>query len=447
MTLIRRWRVVYWIIRDIAVRYTRFLILGFLIGLGVMLASGRLLPLVRARWLVPVERIGLVGEFTPSSLPSGIQSLISIGLTTLDEDGSVHPGLATWWEATDSGKRYIFHLDDDASWHNGRRFTSHDVNYNINNVVITPIDEMNVSVSLENPYSPLPALLSKPLFRNGLVGLGPYKVDKLQLNGDRIRSIRLIPIKSNTTATVRQYTFYQTEAAAIMGYKQGEVDILEDITNPTELVNWSNTEISERINYSRIITLFFNVRSEFLSDRTNRQALAFGLPEFAETAALSPISLKSWAYSDDVKQYESNTEQARKVFKEFRTGTASAEIILSTFPSYLDIAQAIADSWTGLGLTTGVKVENEVSTQYMALLSAIDVPPDPDQYVFWHSTQTATNITGYSNAKIDKLLEDGRQEMNPETRKNIYADFSRRLVDDAPALFLYYAKTYTISRS
>jgi peptide/nickel transport system substrate-binding protein len=79
-------------------------------------------------------------------------------------------------------------------------------------------------------------------------------------------------------------------------------------------------------------------------------------------------------------------------------------------------------------------------------LSALEIPPDPDQYPFWHSTQTQTNITGFSNVKIDKLLEDARQEIDTEKRKTIYADFQRRITDEAPAVFLYYAKSYTIKR-
>jgi len=81
------------------------------------------------------------------------------------------------------------------------------------------------------------------------------------------------------------------------------------------------------------------------------------------------------------------------------------------------------------------------------LLSAQDIPIDPDQYIFWHSTQANTNITGLVNAKIDKLLEDGRMEQDQEKRKKIYIDFQKRLVDELPALFLYYPTSYTVTRA
>jgi len=74
------------------------------------------------------------------------------------------------------------------------------------------------------------------------------------------------------------------------------------------------------------------------------------------------------------------------------------------------------------------------------------VPSDPDQYQFWQSTQEDTNITHYTNLKIDKLLEDGRKTLDKDTRKKIYADFQRYLVDDSPVIFLYFPKAYTVER-
>lgn len=395
---------------------------------------------------MPVERIGIVGEFTPSTLPNPIQNLISTGLTTITQDGSVHPGLSSWWEASESGKQYIFHLRTDAVWHNGKPVTAEDVNYNIKNVSITPVNAQTVKMVLESPYSPLPALVAKPIFRDGLIGFGTHKVDRLQLKGDKVRLLRLTPVEKQDTHPVKEYIFYQTETAAQIGYKLGEIDILEDIANPSEFVSWKNTQLSENIKYNRIVTVFFNTKDQLLSEKSVRQALAYAMPEFPEIQAISPISKLSWAFSEKVKVYDANPSQAEKLLNTVKISSDSAHLTLVTFAPYLDTAQAIANNWTRLGINTEVKVENTVPSGFQAVLTAIDVPPDPDQYPYWHSTQTQTNISSYVNPKIDKLLEDGRQVMDPETRKSTYADFARRLVDDAPAVFLYYAKTYTILR-
>jgi len=64
---------------------------------------------------------------------------------------------------------------------------------------------------------------------------------------------------------------------------------------------------------------------------------------------------------------------------------------------------------------------------------------DPDQYSIWHSSQQAPgqfNFIGYNNPATDKLLEQGRLELNPEKRMKIYHEFSRVLLEDSPIVYL-----------
>ncbi len=64
---------------------------------------------------------------------------------------------------------------------------------------------------------------------------------------------------------------------------------------------------------------------------------------------------------------------------------------------------------------------------------------DPDQYGIWHSSQQAPgqfNFIGYSNPKVDKLLEQGRTELNPDKRMIIYHEFAKQLLEDSPIVYL-----------
>ncbi len=64
---------------------------------------------------------------------------------------------------------------------------------------------------------------------------------------------------------------------------------------------------------------------------------------------------------------------------------------------------------------------------------------DPDQYNIWHSSQQAPgqfNFVGYSNPKVDKLLEQGRVEFDPEKRMKIYHEFAEQLLEDSPIVYL-----------
>lgn len=448
MATIRTWKIAYLVIVELARKYTKALLVGFIIGLSLSLLFWRTFPFISDQFLTPVEHVGVVGAFTPNTLPLSIQKMISFGLTTLAPDGSTLPGLASSWVATDSGKVFTFYLRSDLKWHDQTPVVAKDVNYNIKNVAFTVLGPYILRATLKNSYSPFPVILSKPLFESGLNGLGDYKVVSIRLDGDNVSYLKLIPARqSDSSLHAKEYRFYQTETAAVTAYKLGEINVIEDLTSPYDLRSWGRTSIEEKTHYDSIVALFFNISNPMLSDKSVRQALAFAIPPLPGERALSPISKTSWAYTTDkVKNYATDITEAKSLFGTDKASSESASLTITTFPQYVDIAQSIAASWKLIGLQTKVKVVNSMPQTYDALLTAENLPPDPDQYPFWHSTQTQTNITGYSNVKIDKLLEDGRQELNMDTRKTIYADFQRRLVDDAPAVFLYYAKSYTIRR-
>ena len=64
---------------------------------------------------------------------------------------------------------------------------------------------------------------------------------------------------------------------------------------------------------------------------------------------------------------------------------------------------------------------------------------DPDQFSIWHSSQNQPgqfNFIGYNNPQIDKLLEQGRLELDPEKRMKIYHEFAKVLLEDCPIVYL-----------
>jgi peptide/nickel transport system substrate-binding protein len=64
---------------------------------------------------------------------------------------------------------------------------------------------------------------------------------------------------------------------------------------------------------------------------------------------------------------------------------------------------------------------------------------DPDQYSIWHSSQQAPgkfNFIGYSNPKVDALLDKGREEFDPKKRQKIYHEFAAELYKDMPIVYL-----------
>ncbi|MBI3956281.1 ABC transporter substrate-binding protein [Candidatus Gottesmanbacteria bacterium] len=444
MALFRRSRFLILVTRELTRKYTFPLALGFLVGLVGMVAFRGVLPRIAHQIFEPTIRIGMVGEVGPASLPLDIQRLLGAGLTKLDPDGVPQPELATKWEATDSGRTYAFTIRENATWHSGRPVQANDINYNIRDVTFTVTGPYAIRATLKEPFAPFLTLVTKPILQTGLRGFGPYRVANVRLKGESVQYLRLEPV-TEKKAPNREYRFYRTENGAITAFQLGDVDVLTDLTSPGIFGSKTSASVSASPRYDRVVALYFNTKESLLSEKGVRQALAFAVPDLGYERAYSPIAKFSWAYADDIKRYDYNPSQVKRLLSGARIASQSANLTITTFSQFVDVAQKIATSWTNLGVPTAVQVVNELGP-FQVLLSAQPIPPDPDQYPLWHSTQSSTNLTGYVNAKIDKLLEDGRKELDIEKRKKIYADFTKRLVEDVPAAFLYYPTTYTVTR-
>ena len=78
--------------------------------------------------------------------------------------------------------------------------------------------------------------------------------------------------------------------------------------------------------------------------------------------------------------------------------------------------------------------------QYDALLFGQIINRESDLFAFWHSSQRndpGLNVAMYTNAKVDKILEDASVTQNEQARIKKYAQFESEIKKDMPAVFLY----------
>lgn len=439
-------RLRFWLLLTITFlrRFAGLLAAGVILGIFLFIVLPRI-PVIGQRF-TKVERVGLVGRFNQEQLPLFIQEKISIGLTTLDEQGLAKRGLALSWEERDNAKVWVFKLDPQQRWQDGKPLLSQDIDYPFEDVTITHPDEQTLEFHLKNPYSPFPVIVSKPVFKRGLLGAGEYQAAKIVFAGQYVKEILLAP---KTAGERLLYRFYPTEEAALTAFKLGEVDQLINIFDIREIENWKNLQAEEVIAEDRYVVLFLNTQNELLSGKSLRQALAYAIDKekLGGERAISPIPPSSWTYNPLVKPYEFSPGRAQELLEELSAEQReNLTINLVTIPSLLEKAELIANFWQDVGVKTQIQVSNTPPSDFQALLATQAIPPDPDQYSLWHSTQGTTNITGYKDPRVDKLLEDGRTVLDPEERRKIYFDFQRFLVEDSPAIFLYFPATYTITR-
>lgn len=404
---------------------------------GVILA-GTIIGIVTF-WLFPrvwrmvprfgtTTRIAVVGRYSQSDIPLVIQRQISFGLTNLTDSGEVKEGIAKNWSISDDGKVYIFNIRDDLYWHDGSQLKSSDIKYTFKDAKIDYPNNSTLIITLADPYAALLALLSKPAFKTGLIGIGDTKVIRIKKSGYYLKELHL----SNGLI----YKFYVSQNLAKTAFKLGEVDTLDDLVSGDELENWPNTETIPEIRYDRYIALLFNTTKV---DKSSRQSLAYALDKKRWSPRVyGPISPKSWAYNPDVKFYEYDPAKASAVKK-------LSQITISTLQPFVKDAEFIKADWEKFGIKVQIIVEESIPENFESLLVAQAIPVDPDQYHLWHSTQK-TNITKLDDKRIDKILEDGRKASDQSKRLVLYKDFQKYLLEDMPAIFLYYQTTNTLTR-
>lgn len=449
----KAFRYYYWLLLEFVKKYSRLILMSFFIGFISLIGFLSVSPYLKSIFNKQ-EIVGLVGSYDFTNLPDEIMTKVSNGLITINEKGEIIPVLANSWEVKDEGRQYRFYLKSNLLWNDDKKFTASDINYQFSDVKIKVVDKNVLDFYLSKPLGIFPTYLSRPLIRPPLIGIaGFYKLGKYKTTSGNLTELTLVP---NTKGLMPvKYKFYNNESDLVTAYKKGEINkmTLTKKSVADTFINWKNSRIIKSVDYSRLLTLFFNNKEKNFANKDIKDAFSMminykNLSDFGEIAR-GPISPISWAYNSSLKTNLYDIDTATKIVKKDIESTESAKINLLTSYDYYDAADSIAGEIEKTGLKVDINmISYEHPDNFDLLLVFWKVPQDPDQYYFWHSTQTQKggNIGNYQNVKIDKLLEDGRSTINIEERFMYYQEFQKIIQDDPPGLFLYYPYVYTIER-
>lgn len=388
--------------------------------------------------------IGLIGTYQEHDLPPEVLRLLSQGLVEADGSGRIKAKLVSGWDTNNDATSFKFKLKDGLKWIDGSPIKSTDLGFAIPNIEISYPDSKTIQFNLKEPYSPLPSLLTKPVLKKGtLLGIGPYQVIQFEKSRIFITKIKLKSGSSNLpNLTIR---FYPSESVAITGFNLGEVSAVLGLLNPKALGNSPKVLLRQRVDYSKIVSILFSTKDVLMSNRSLRQALSFAAPKIDnEQIADNPYPAFFWAYNPDSKKYLSNPEEAKSALERAKSTLddekLNVELILTATPNLEEVGNMVVNSWKDLGLHVKLRIESGIAQNFQSLLITQSIPSDPDQYFLWHATQVKTNLTKYDSKRVDKDLEDGRKIITEEERKEKYYDFQKVLLEDAPAVFLYFPK-------
>lgn len=372
---------------------------------------------------------------------------------------------------------------------------------NWDGVSVEKIDEKTVEFTLKQPYASflenttlgiMPAYLwnNTPIELNNAntepIGSGPYKVGNVSKQQDGgIDYYDLVPFSKFTlgepylkTLTLR---FYQNETDQISALENGEVDQISSIT-PTnaQILKEENYRV-ESLTLPRVFGLFFNQsQNQIFTDKNVVTAinLAINKDNIVRDVLLGygvvidgPIPPNMIDYqkpSIDNTSYEDKVQEAKDVLAKdgWKAGTdgflqkttinkkkkttTDLEFSISTgnAKELADTAELIRQDLGNIGIKVDVKTF-EIGNlnqgvirprKYDALLFGEIINSESDLFAFWHSSQRkdpGLNVAMYTNAKVDKILEDASITTDDVARVKKYMDFQNEVKKDMPAVFLY----------
>lgn len=120
----------------------------------------------------------------------------------------------------------------------------------------------------------------------------------------------------------------------------------------------------------------------------------------------------------------------------------------SDTPEYRQVAGYVAGYWQDIGVRTVITYVNPKDLartalkdrNYDVLLSGVILGNDPDQFPFWHSSQSkfpGLNLSGYANHTVDDILVKIRKTQDQVELEKLLLEFQTQMSRDIPAIFLY----------
>lgn len=391
---------------------------------------------------------GIIGIYNNSNLPNSVTSLLSEPLIILDKSGKPTNNLIESFKSSENNTIYSLTLKNNLYWGDNTKVKSSEIKINLPDVEVTYPDDLTINIKLADTFTPFLTLLTQPVLKSGtLTGLGKYNVTFEGSSHGYISKLVLEP-RDKSKCQINPYIhirFYPDEQTIKTAFKLGEIDVILALSDPVDLKSQPGILVKNIQNYSKLVAIFYNTKDPSL-DKNFRKALNYSTNSvMQEDIAKTSISPASWAFNTDLKNVRGDLESAKASLNKVETGKDKL-ITLTATPIFASLGEKIIQDWKKTGINAVLRVESGVPQNFQALLTSVSIPHDPDQYALWHSTQDKTNISKYSNPRVDKDLEDGRKIDDAEKRKEKYFDFQKVLQDDVPATFLYFPKTNVVLR-
>jgi peptide/nickel transport system substrate-binding protein len=475
-----------------------------LLALGLLLAFG-----LGTAQTVVIGQSGL-----PETLDTGLdansntvayqvlENLVFVDLET----NELVPGLATNWSANEDSTVWTFELREGVEFHDGIPFDAEAVVFNIRRwndpefefgfrdqgktfvpwtwsfggfkgeegallSGVKAIDEHTVEITLNEPLSFLPAVMSSSYLGMhspkaireagikygtpwGVVGTGPFEFEEWK-EGAHVELTRNDEYWGEPAAAERLiFLGIEEPTARLAQLKAGTLDIalnlssddLESIMADPQLEP-ALAEVNLNVGY-----LAFHQENEPFDDPRVRKAVAYAVDQEAiveafygglGTVATQFVPPTLWGRAEGIEGYGYDPERAKELLAEagypegFDTELWYMPVSRPYFPAPQPIAETIASFLADVGIRAELKSEDwgtylsdyNTGKMPMYMLGWIAEFPDPDNFLYTLFSM-APSALGWEDPRVMELLTSARRSSSREERQQLYAELARLLNEE-----------------
>ena len=312
-----------------------------------------------------------------------------------------------------------------------------------------------------------------------VIGAGPYRLREMTSSG-AVLEANPFYLGGPPRLPRVEFKLVPDAAARLLMLVGGSADL---VPNSVRLDLVAQVAARPRVQvqtiHGAILTfLMMNNDDPVLSDRRVRQAIALALDRPAIIAAklgglavpaTGLLSPQHWAYSGDVPRYDHDPARARQLLDEAGLrdpdGDGPAPRLRLVYKTSADafrvaIARVIAAQLAEVGIAVEI-LSFEFATFFadvkrgayqLASMQTTDITEPDFYFMYFHSSwiPSAPRFEGfnrwrYRSAVVDRLTAEGRQELDRDRRRQIYAEVQRQVAEDVPIVPLWHEDNVVLS--
>ena len=408
-----------------------------------------------------------------------VQMQIYDTLVTRDNDGNIHPSLATHWDQIDDVTTR-FYLRDDVYFHNGDKMTAEDVLYTVQRACrmssssaifaavdgdkCKVVDDYTIDIVTKGPFAALLNYISST--RGGIVpkkvveavgddefgrnpiGTGAFKFDSWLTGTQVILKRNENYWGEKPTFSTMVFKFIAEDATRAIELETGMADVIfNPAATDTERMKQEPDKYTVLIGDSYMqMKVSFNLSDEITGNVLVRKALSYALDtpliteseygEFAQPAG--GIMANAIDFYKELGVQEYNPEYAKQLLAEagYPDGFTLVFGINNSKESY-DIAEIVQNMWGEIGVKVDIKISAQpefmaaaIRGEYQAVASSASFTTgDPGHALKDWRTDTVGTAHAVDK-KVDEMLDDAAITFDAAERQKKYEDIQQYLHDD-----------------